>query len=77
MSPCIMQLRHDGKNSQGGTGEILDILLEPRSLYLMTAEGRYEWAHSILKGTQRFKDKTVERNRRLSVMFRDAKTVEE
>jgi alkylated DNA repair dioxygenase AlkB len=65
LSACVMDFRH----IKSGRRESL--LLEPRSLLVLSDEARYEWAHGI---AARKKDKwdgaVVPRARRLSVTFR-------
>ncbi len=62
LSPVVMEFtsRH--------TGEIRELILEPRSLLLLNDEARYEWLHGI---PARKKDGDVERSRRISVTFRN------
>ena len=48
-------------------GHDIDILLERRSLYIMTEESRYKYTHCI---KPRKSDKGIPRNRRISITFR-------
>ena len=66
LSICVHAGEHD-KHS------IIDLLLQPRSLYIMTGEVRYEYSHAILsKEESLFQGLDVPRGRRLSLIFRDA-----
>jgi len=56
----------------------VDLFLPPRSLYVLTGVGRYKYSHQLLPDSSIFRncDGTeiiVRRDRRLSVIFRDAK----
>jgi alkylated DNA repair dioxygenase AlkB len=65
LSPCVMDLRHvktDRKES---------ILLEPRSLLVLSDESRYEWEHGIAaRKSGRWQGTLIPRSRRLSITFR-------
>lgn len=51
--------------------QTIPILLEPRSLFVMRGEARYQWTHGIAKRKQDVHDgQTFVRNRRLSITFR-------
>lgn len=62
-SVVVMEMK---KNDQ-----IVSILLEPRSLFVMRGAARYEWTHGIAKRKQdRYDGQTFARERRLSITFR-------
>jgi alkylated DNA repair dioxygenase AlkB len=65
LSPCVMDFQHRA------TGRRERLLLEPRSLLVLSDQARYEWEHGI---APRKKDVwhglRVDRGRRLSVTFR-------
>ena len=62
-SVVVMEMK---KNDQ-----IVSILLEPRSLFVMRGAARYEWTHGIPKRKQDRSDgQTLARERRLSITFR-------
>jgi alkylated DNA repair dioxygenase AlkB len=64
-SSCVM----DYKNK--ATGEIVPVLLEPRSLVVMTGEARFDWLHGIAsRKTDTFGGRTLRRSRRVSLTFR-------
>jgi alkylated DNA repair dioxygenase AlkB len=68
LSPCVMDFR-DSKNERRES-----LLLEPRSLLVLSDEARYEWQHGIApRKKDRWHGGVVERDRRLSVTFRLAK----
>lgn len=87
MSPSIMRLipHKDGEgddvNGDGKEGKDrgwVDLYLPPRSLYALTGVGRYRYAHELLPTNSTFTqpDGTeipVERDHRISIIFRDAK----
>ena len=51
----------------------VDLLLPPRSLYVLTGASRYEYTHELLPPISSiFRGSEVPRERRLSVIFRDA-----
>lgn len=64
-SPCLMDFTH------GKTGEKSSILLEPRSLLVLTGDARYVWQHAIAsRKTDRYQGQVIQRTRRLSLTFR-------
>jgi alkylated DNA repair dioxygenase AlkB len=68
LSPCVMDFRH----AKDERRELL--LLEPRSLLVLSDEARYEWQHGIAgRKKDRWRGMLLERGRRLSVTFRLAK----
>ena len=65
LSPCIMDFR----NPKDGRRESL--LLEPRSLLVLSDDARYEWQHGIARRkNDRWQGLVIPRERRLSVTFR-------
>lgn len=49
----------------------IPVLLEPRSLVVMTGESRYNWQHGIAaRMTDVYEGQTIQRQRRLSLTFR-------
>lgn len=49
-----------------------DVLLQRRSLYIMTGTARYDYTHEILKNEESFfKEEKVVKNRRISVICRN------
>ncbi len=73
LSPAIMRLR--GEEGQAPPSSVVRMLLEPRSLYVLSGEARFKYAHEILPPGQEEGDwiggKTVARKRRISLIFRD------
>jgi alkylated DNA repair protein alkB homolog 7 len=51
----------------------IDLWLPPRSLYVMSGVSRFDYKHELLPSGGLFKGAPVERGRRLSIIFRDAK----
>ncbi|XP_055335401.1 alpha-ketoglutarate-dependent dioxygenase alkB homolog 7, mitochondrial-like [Paramacrobiotus metropolitanus] len=67
LSSSVMRLVHESQKDP-----VIDILLKRRSLYIMKGIARYEYTHEILKGNQSvFKREIVERDRRISLIFRN------
>jgi alkylated DNA repair dioxygenase AlkB len=65
LSPCVMDF-YEPERKEKAT-----LLLEPRSLLILSDEARYEWQHGIARRkTDRWRGRPVHRNRRLSVTFR-------
>lgn len=65
-SPCVM----DFINTK--TQEKVAVLLEPRSLMLLSGEARYNWQHGIMgRKTDIYNGKKFARSRRLSLTFRN------
>jgi hypothetical protein len=65
LAPCVMDFRHatDGRRAT--------MLLEPRSLLVLSDEARYEWEHGIARRkSDRWNGVATPRRRRLSVTFR-------
>jgi alkylated DNA repair dioxygenase AlkB len=60
-----MNFRHADDGRKGS------IVLEPRSLLILSNEARYEWQHGIAaRKSDRWQGKVIPRARRLSVTFR-------
>ncbi len=69
-SPCVMDFTHSE------TGEKSSLLLEPRSLLVLTGDARYVWQHAIAgRKTDRYQGQIISRTRRISLTFR--KVIEE
>jgi alkylated DNA repair dioxygenase AlkB len=65
LSACVMDFRHPP------TGRTEHLLLERRSLLVLSDEARYEWEHGIApRKRDAWHGVPVERGRRLSVTFR-------
>jgi alkylated DNA repair dioxygenase AlkB len=65
LSSCTMEFRHVE------SGERESMLLEPRSLLVLSDEARYEWQHGIAaRKSDRWHGTVIPRGRRLSVTFR-------
>jgi alkylated DNA repair dioxygenase AlkB len=65
---CVMEFRHakDGRRES--------MLLEPRSLLVLSDDARYEWQHGIAgRKNDRWEGRVVRRARRLSITFRLSK----
>uniref|UniRef100_A0AAV1UI98 Alpha-ketoglutarate-dependent dioxygenase AlkB-like domain-containing protein n=1 Tax=Peronospora matthiolae TaxID=2874970 RepID=A0AAV1UI98_9STRA len=66
LSPSIMRFTEEHGES------VIDAYLQRRSMYMITGRVRYHYMHEILPGTQLFRgDVSVNRTRRISMMFRD------
>lgn len=64
-SPCVMDFTH------GKTDEKSSLLLEPRSLMVMSGDARYVWQHAIAgRKTDRYNGQIMQRTRRISLTFR-------
>ena len=64
-SSCIMDFTHSK------TGEKTSLLLEPRSLLLLTDDARYLWKHGIAhRKMDRHQGQSIKRGRRISLTFR-------
>jgi len=77
-SDCVMHLYpvkfgSDGseKNNDPSLLGVVDVLLPKKSLYIMSHESRYHWAHEIRSGEPTFLKRSVPRQRRVSMIFRD------
>ncbi|CAH1242650.1 ALKBH7 [Branchiostoma lanceolatum] len=67
LSPCVMRLVHNDNKAW-----IADVLLKPRSLYIMRDAMRYDYTHEILKTEEsKFCGEEVPRDRRISVICRN------
>jgi len=65
LSACVMDFRHPA------TGRKERLLLEPRSLLVLSDQARYEWEHGIApRKTDSWHGQRVARGRRLSATFR-------
>ena len=78
LSPAIMRLKEDQESDEA----FVDLYLPPRSLYVLTGVGRYEYSHELLPDGSTFCSPpgdpiVVPREQRLSIIFRDAKEEEE
>jgi alkylated DNA repair dioxygenase AlkB len=64
-SPCLMDFTHSK------TGEKSSLMLEPRSLLVLTGDARYVWQHAIAeRKTDRYQGQVIQRARRISLTFR-------
>jgi alkylated DNA repair dioxygenase AlkB len=69
LSPCVMDFRRTSD------GRAESLLLEPRSLLVLSDEARYQWQHGIARRkSDRWHGIRIPRGRRLSVTFRLFKT---
>ena len=67
-SPCVMDFTHSK------TGEKSSLLLEPRSLLVLSGDARYVWQHAIaIRKTDRYNGQIIQRTRRISLTFRKVK----
>lgn len=65
-SSCIMEFKNKTNRNQKH-----EILLQPKSLVIITGESRYNWTHGIpAREKDKWQDKTVYRKTRLSLTFR-------
>jgi alkylated DNA repair protein alkB family protein 7 len=69
LSPSILRLKPQAKGESGH----VDLLLPPLSLYVLSGPSRYSYTHELLPTGECFGGVAVEREHRLSVIFRDAK----
>ena len=64
-SQCVMDFTHSK------TDEKSSLLLEPRSLLVLTGDARYIWQHAIAgRKTDRYNRQIIRRTRRISLTFR-------
>jgi alkylated DNA repair protein alkB family protein 7 len=64
----------DDADQDRDTDSYVDLYLPPLSLYVMSGTSRYHYTHELLPGGATFAgDTVVNRDRRISIMFRDAK----
>ncbi len=65
-SACVMELT----NKQ--TGQMVPLLLEPRSLVVLKDEARFVWMHGIpARKTDKVAERVINRRRRVSLTFRN------
>lgn len=81
LSPSIMRLRPGSEVGRNPEERFVDLLLPPLSLYVLTGVSRYEYAHELLPSGSVFESNDgtkveVERENRISIIFRDAKQME-
>jgi alkylated DNA repair protein alkB family protein 7 len=69
LSPSIMRLKPE---AEGESGHV-DMFLPPLSLYVISGPSRYSYTHELLPSGESFGGVAVDRDHRLSVIFRDAK----
>jgi alkylated DNA repair dioxygenase AlkB len=68
LTACVMDFRHVDDSQRAS------LLLEPRSLLILSDEARYKWQHGIARRkNDRWHDLSIARRRRLSVTFRLAR----
>lgn len=81
ISPSIMRLIPDGGTGDSKGEDLhkgwVDLYLPTRSLYVLSGVSRYQYSHQLLTSGSVFNHDgepiTVDRDQRLSVIFRDAK----
>ena len=72
LAPCVMNFRHLE------SGEQQSMLLEPRSLLVLSDDARYQWQHGIARRkNDRWHGVVIPRARRLSITFRALKKTTE
>jgi alkylated DNA repair dioxygenase AlkB len=65
LSACVMDFRHVAGDRRES------LLLEPRSLLVLSDEARYQWQHGIARRkNDKWQGETIRRLRRLSVTYR-------
>jgi alkylated DNA repair dioxygenase AlkB len=65
-SPCMMDFTHSQSLQK------IAVLLEPRSLIVLSGDARYIWQHGIpARKTDRYHGTTFSRSRRISLTFRN------
>jgi alkylated DNA repair dioxygenase AlkB len=65
-SSCVMNYKNKS------TREVVPVLLQPRSLVVMTGESRFDWLHGIAaRKTDTIGGRTFHRSRRISLTFRN------
>lgn len=65
-SPCVMDFTHSKINQKS------PILLEPRSLFVLSGDARYVWKHGIAnRKTDKINGQSFSRGRRVSMTFRN------
>ncbi|GAX20174.1 alkylated DNA repair protein alkB homolog 7 [Fistulifera solaris] len=74
LSSSIMRLKPDAStNPDESVKGHVDLYLPSRSLYVLSGVSRYSYTHELLPGRSLFKGNAVDRDRRISIIFRDAK----
>jgi len=69
VSSCVMRLQEgDGHENVGAS--TVDLLLPPRSLYVMFGDARYKYTHEIRHESQLWAGERVPRERRISLILR-------
>lgn len=64
-SSCVIDFTHSN------TGEKSSLLLEPRSLLVLSGDARYVWQHAIAgRKSDRYNGQIIQRTRRVSLTFR-------
>ncbi len=65
-SPCVMDFIH------ADTQEKQSLLLEPRSLLVLSGDARYRWKHGIAaRKTDKYNGQSIQRRRRIALTFRN------
>jgi alkylated DNA repair dioxygenase AlkB len=68
LAPCVMEFRHPAEARRES------LLLERRSLLVLSDEARYDWQHGIARRkNDRWKGVVIPRARRISITFRTLK----
>jgi alkylated DNA repair dioxygenase AlkB len=69
-SPCVMDFADSQSN------DTTQLLLEPRSALVLSGDARYRWKHGIAaRATDEWNGQTIQRDRRVSLTFRNVLTV--
>ncbi len=68
VSASVMRISRIFEN---GKEYYVDMVLPPRSLYILKDEARYDWDHEILRGIC-WNGEIIKATRRVSLIFRDA-----
>lgn len=71
MEPCQPNMTAEQTKVHPEFDYSVDILLNRRSLYIMKDTARYKFTHEILPSDSSFKDREIEKNRRISIICRN------
>ena len=69
VSECVMRLR-EGDGYQNVGESTVDLLLPPRSLYVLFGKARYDYTHQITDDAQSWRGEAIPRARRVSLILR-------
>lgn len=73
LSPRLMEFKKADAAKDDPDQPVVRLFLEPGMMYIMRRTMRFDWTHGVLGGVQEWRGTTLTPERRISLIFRDAR----